>query len=66
MIETLTNFKLEDVDMIGEFLDNEARETSILLKYWSFIVTVLSTFKRLRLNVLMKKRIGARRPIFLD
>ena len=48
MIETLTNFKLEDVDMIGEFLDNEARETSILLKYWSFIVTVLSTFKRLR------------------
>ena len=46
MIGTVTNFKWEDVDMIGEFLDNEARETSILLKYRSFMVTVLSTFRR--------------------
>ena len=46
MVGTVTNFKWEDVDMIGEFLDNEARETSILLKYRSFMVTVLSTFRR--------------------
>ena len=45
MIGTLTNFRWEDVDMIGEFLDNEATETSILLKYRSFMVTVLSTFR---------------------
>ena len=44
-IGTVTNFRWEDVDMIGEFLGNEARETSILLKYRSFMVTVLSTFR---------------------